>query len=261
MSGPKPLLGGVELGGTKCVCFIDTSPNDIREQVSVPTGGEPQTTLRSIVEQLNTWQSVHGRIVALGIASFRPVDVATRSSTYGFITSTLKPGWRFVDVAGHLARAFDVPTGFDTDVNGAAVAEGRWGAARELSDFAYLTVGTGVGVGLVVNGGLVHGFSHPELGHVRSLEWREMAGQALARCTVTASKVWRPALPLPSAPVFLPSTFPPTARFGSPSRMPWRSYYTPSYWPPPRDESFWAEASLSRGPNFWRACARYCCKA
>ncbi len=167
MTGPKPLLGGVELGGTKCICFIGTSPDDIREQVSVPTGGEPQTTLRCIVGQLNVWQSVHGRIAALGIASFGPVDLATRSSTYGFITSTSKPGWRFVDVAGHLARAFDVPTGFDTDVNGAAVAEGRWGAARELSDFAYLTVGTGVGVGLVVNGGLVYGFSHPELGHVR----------------------------------------------------------------------------------------------
>ena len=167
MMRPKPLLGGVELGGTKCICFIGTAPDDIREQVSVPTGSEPQTALRRIVEQLNHWQSLHGRIAALGIASFGPVDLAARSSTYGFITSTAKRGWRFVDVAGHLARAFDVPTGFDTDVNAAALAEGRWGAARELADFAYLTVGTGVGVGLVVNGGLVYGFSHPELGHVR----------------------------------------------------------------------------------------------
>jgi fructokinase len=167
MRGLKPLMGGVELGGTKCICSIGTAPDDIRGQVSVPTGSEPGTTLRRIVDQLNAWQAVHGRIAALGIASFGPVDLAARSSTYGFITSTSKPGWRFVDVAGPLARAFDVPTNFDTDVNGAALAEGRWGAARELADFAYITVGTGVGVGLIVNGGLVYGFGHPELGHAR----------------------------------------------------------------------------------------------
>jgi fructokinase len=167
MTIPKPLLGGVELGGTKCICSIGTAPDDIREQISVPTGSEPQTTLRRIADQMKEWQSVHGRIAALGIASFGPVDLATRSPTYGFITSTPKPGWRFVDVAGPLTRAFDVPTRFDTDVNGAALAEGRWGAAHELADFAYITVGTGVGVGLVVNGRLVYGFSHPELGHVR----------------------------------------------------------------------------------------------
>jgi fructokinase len=167
MISRKPLLGGVELGGTKCICSIGTAPDDIRGQVSVPTGSEPQTTLRRIVDQLDAWQSIHGPIESLGIASFGPVDLATRSSTYGFITSTSKPGWRFVDVAGPLARAFDVPTRFDTDVNGAALAEGRWGAARELDDFAYLTIGTGVGVGLVVNGGLVYGFGHPELGHAR----------------------------------------------------------------------------------------------
>jgi fructokinase len=167
MTGPKPLLGGVELGGTKCICFVGTAHDDIRAQVSVPTGSEPETTLHRLVDQLNAWQAIHGRIAALGIASFGPVDLAARSSTYGFITSTAKPGWRFVDVAGYLSRAFDVPTRFDTDVNGAALAEGRWGAARGFADFAYLTVGTGVGVGLVVNGGLVYGFGHPELGHAR----------------------------------------------------------------------------------------------
>lgn len=167
MSHPNPLLGGVELGGTKCVCFIGTAPDDIREQLSIPTGIDPAATLRRIVEQLKEWQSIHGRIAALGIGCFGPLDLALSSSTYGFITSTAKPGWQFVEVAGHLARALDVPTRFDTDVNAAAIAEGRWGAARELTDFAYLTVGTGVGVGMVVNGGLVHGFGHPELGHAR----------------------------------------------------------------------------------------------
>jgi len=150
MNGSAPLLGGVELGGTKCICFVGTAPDDIRGQISIPTGGEPQVTLGRIIDQLNAWQAQHGRIAALGVASFGPVDLSTRSPTYGFITSTSKPGWRFVDIVGPLARAFNVPISFDTDVNGAALAEGRWGAARELADFAYLTVGTGVGVGAVV---------------------------------------------------------------------------------------------------------------
>jgi fructokinase len=167
MTHAAPLLGGVELGGTKCICSIGTAPADVRAQISVPTGSEPHHTLHRIVDQMNAWQAIHGPIAALGIASFGPLDLSMRSTTYGFITSTSKPGWRFVDVAGPLRRAFNVPTSFDTDVNGAALAEGRWGAARELDDFAYLTVGTGVGVGLVVNGRLVYGFGHPELGHAR----------------------------------------------------------------------------------------------
>lgn len=162
-----PLLGGVELGGTKCICLIGTHPDDIRGQVSIPTGSEPAATLHRIIDQLTSWQAMHGPIAALGVASFGPVDLATRSSTYGYITSTSKPGWQNVDVAGPLSRALGVPTNFDTDVNGAAIAEGRWGAARELDDFAYLTVGTGVGVGLVVRGNVVYGFGHPELGHAR----------------------------------------------------------------------------------------------
>jgi fructokinase len=167
MSDLKPLLGGVELGGTKCIVSIGSSPADIRAQLSIPTGSDPQVTLSRIVEQLRAWQSLHGKIAALGIASFGPVDLNTQSPTYGYITSTPKPGWRFVDVAGPLRRAFAVPTRFDTDVNAAALAEGRWGAARGLADFAYVTVGTGIGVGLVVNAQLVYGFGHPEMGHIR----------------------------------------------------------------------------------------------
>jgi fructokinase len=167
MSSLKPLLGGVELGGTKCICCVGTAPDDIRAQISVPTGSDPDATLGRIADQLHAWQAKHGRIAALGIASFGPIDLARRSATYGFVTSTAKRGWQFKNVAGPLARALDVPTVFDTDVNGAALAEGRWGAAREMADFAYVTIGTGVGVGLVTNGRLVYGFSHPELGHLR----------------------------------------------------------------------------------------------
>jgi fructokinase len=162
-----PLLGGIELGGTKCVCLIGTGPDDIRTRISIPTGSDPDATLRHIEETLRNGMSIHGPIEALGIASFGPIDLAPGSATYGNITSTAKPGWRDTPVASRLARAFKVPVGFNTDVNGAALAEGRWGAAQGLHDFAYITVGTGVGVGLVVGGRTVCGFTHSELGHIR----------------------------------------------------------------------------------------------
>ena len=161
------LLGGVELGGTKCVCLLGTGPDDIRVRTSVPTGSDPHATLSRIEEILRNGMALHGSIQALGVACFGPLDLARHSPTFGAITSTVKPGWCNAPVAARMQRAFDVPLGFDTDVNGAALAEGRWGAATGLADYAYVTVGTGVGVGLVVNGCLAHGFSHPELGHIR----------------------------------------------------------------------------------------------
>jgi fructokinase len=167
MKALKPLLGGVELGGTKCVCLIGTGPDDIRQQVAIPTRGDANETLNQIETVLGHWNIEHGPLAALGIASFGPVDLDRTSSHYGFITSTAKPGWRNTDVARRLARLFPVPVGFDTDVNGAALAEGRWGSAQHLSDFAYVTVGTGVGVGLVIDGRPAYGFSHSELGHIR----------------------------------------------------------------------------------------------
>jgi fructokinase len=163
----KPLVGGVELGGTKCVCIIGTGPDDIRMQVSIPTGNDPEATLRQIEEILRQGMALQGPINALGIASFGPVDLAHSSPTFGYITSTPKPGWRDTPVATRLQRAFPVPLGFDTDVNAAARAEGRWGAARDLTDFVYITVGTGVGVGLMVGGRPAGGFTHSELGHIR----------------------------------------------------------------------------------------------
>jgi fructokinase len=167
MTASKPLLAGVELGGTKCVCLLGTGPLDIRVRTSIPTGDDPSATLGRIEHLLRGAVATHGPIRALGIASFGPLDLSRGSATYGFITSTPKPGWRGTRVAERLAEAMGVPVNFDTDVNGAALAEGHWGAARELEDFAYVTVGTGVGVGLVAAGRLVHGLAHPELGHIR----------------------------------------------------------------------------------------------
>jgi fructokinase len=163
----RPLLGGVELGGTKCVCLFGTGADDIRAQIAIPTGSHPDTTLQRIEEFLRGEARRHGPLEALGIASFGPVDLRPDSPTYGAITSTPKAGWSGTRLVSAFSQAFQIPIGFNTDVNGAALAEGRWGAAQNLKDFAYITVGTGVGVGLVVGGHLAGGFSHPELGHIR----------------------------------------------------------------------------------------------
>lgn len=166
MTDSHGLLAGVELGGTKCVCVLGTGPEDIRAEERLPTT-DPESTLSRIEGVLAQWRDQHGDFAALGIASFGPLDLAARSPTHGFIKATTKPGWSNTDVAGRLARRFAVPVGVNTDVNGAALAEGTWGAARGLRDFAYITVGTGVGVGLIVNGGPVFGCNHTEMGHIR----------------------------------------------------------------------------------------------
>lgn len=160
------MLAGVELGGTKCVCILGTGPQDIRAEVRVPTG-EPAATLGRIESVLRDWRARHGPIAALGIGSFGPVEVRRGSSAYGRIAATPKAGWRNTEVVARLGGCLGVPVGFATDVEGAALAEGRWGAARGLEDFAYVTVGTGVGVGLMVGGRIAGGFGHPEAGHIR----------------------------------------------------------------------------------------------
>jgi fructokinase len=167
MTQLRPLLCGVELGGTKCVCLIGTGPGDILAQTAVPTGSDPDATLRQIAHSLRTWKEAYGPFDALGLASFGPLDLRAGSRSFGHIISTVKPGWGGIDVVGRLGRVHGVPVGFNTDVNSAALAESRWGHARELADFAYITVGTGVGVGLVVGGKPVFGCNHTELGHVR----------------------------------------------------------------------------------------------
>jgi fructokinase len=166
MSPQTKLLAGVELGGTKCVCILGTGPDDVRAIERLPTG-ERETTLRQIEGVLERWRTQFGAPRALGIASFGPVDLRSGSPTWGHITSTSKLGWVNTDVARRLGRCLAVPVGLDTDVNGAALAEGRWGAARGLEDFAYVTVGTGIGVGSIVRGRSIFGVNHTELGHIR----------------------------------------------------------------------------------------------
>ena len=157
-------FAGVELGGTKCVVTIAHSPAEVLRQEVIPTT-TPEETIGAIERLLSDW-ALHG-IAALGINSFGPVDLREGSPTWGFITKTTKPGWSGTDVAARLARVAGTKVAFDTDVNGAARAEMRWGAGRGFQDFAYITVGTGIGVGLIVNGRPTRGFGHAELGHIR----------------------------------------------------------------------------------------------
>lgn len=159
------LRAGVELGGTKCVCTLALSTGEIVEQATVPTR-HPDETLPAVVAILEAWWASHG-FTALGIASFGPIDLDPASAHFGQIRATTKVGWAGADVRGILSAPFDVPVGFDTDVNGAALAEMAWGCAQGMADFAYVTVGTGVGVGLVVHGLPTRGIGHSELGHIR----------------------------------------------------------------------------------------------
>lgn len=160
------LFGGIEAGGTKFVCAVGTGPDDMRAEVRFPTKKPEETILRAVDffrEQAAKW----GELTAVGIASFGPLDPNPASPKFGTITTTPKPGWADTDLAGAVKEALDVPVGFDTDVNGAALGEWRWGAAQGLDTFVYLTIGTGVGGGAMVNGKMLHGLVHPEMGHVK----------------------------------------------------------------------------------------------
>lgn len=164
-SGTGMLRAGIELGGTKCVCTLGYEDGDVLDQTTVPTL-HPDETLPAIVAILQRWWDTHG-FAALGIASFGPIELNPESDHYGQIGATTKAGWAGTNVRGILSAPFDVPTGFDTDVNGAALAEMAWGCAVGMDDFAYVTVGTGIGVGLVVHGLPTRGIGHSELGHIR----------------------------------------------------------------------------------------------
>jgi len=162
----EAMLAGVELGGTKCVCVLATAGGEILAQERVDTEA-PDITLPRIRAVLRQWFGAGHAMGALGLAAFGPIDVDRASPGWGRIGQTPKPGWSGVDILTALAEGLGVPVSLDTDVNGAALAEMRWGAAAGLSDYAYVTIGTGVGVGLVVGGRTIGGFGHAELGHMR----------------------------------------------------------------------------------------------
>jgi fructokinase len=161
----KRLYGGIEAGGTKFVCVVGSSPNDIVEEIRLPTTQFAEETIRGAIAFFAPYTQ-NANLAAVGIASFGPVDLNPNSPTYGYITTTPKPGWRQVDLRGTVSRALDLPVAFDTDVNAAAFGEHYWTSAnRSLDPFVYITVGTGIGVGVLVNGRPVHGLVHTEAGH------------------------------------------------------------------------------------------------
>ncbi|MGA4718449.1 ROK family protein [Fictibacillus nanhaiensis] len=154
------ILGAIEAGGTKFVCGIGNKDGEVLERISIPTT-TPEETMRLVVDYFK-----EKNVDALGVGSFGPVDLDVSSPTYGYITSTPKKHWNQYDLVGELKKHFHVPIGFDTDVNAAALGESLWGAAKGLDSCLYMTVGTGIGVGAVSEGKLVHGMLHPEMGHI-----------------------------------------------------------------------------------------------
>ena len=162
-----PLYGAVEAGGTKFVCAVGTGPNDLRAEVRFATT-QPDETLAKTVAFFRDYMAKNKTpIDSIGIGSFGPVELNQNAPHYGKITATPKPGWSYADVANRVQSETGVPVIFDTDVNAAALGEGRWGAAQGLSDFIYITIGTGIGGGVIVGAKPLHGLVHPEVGHMR----------------------------------------------------------------------------------------------
>lgn len=153
-------IGAIEAGGTKIVCGIGNENGEIETRMSFPTAS-PELVINQIVQYFKDEQ-----LDAIGLGTFGPIDVNRASATYGYITTTPKPNWSNIDFLGELKKHFSVPIGFDTDVNGAALAEAKWGSAKNLNNCVYYTIGTGIGVGVYSEGHLVHGLLHPEAGHV-----------------------------------------------------------------------------------------------
>ena len=157
--------GGIEAGGTKFVCAVGMEWGEIVSEKRFATTSPEETIGRAI----DFFRKVRetGQIKSIGIGSFGPLDLDETSPTYGYITTSPKPGWRGTNFVGRVRESLGIPVSIDTDVNAAALGEGKWGAAQGLDTFVYLTVGTGIGGGGVINGRPMRGLVHPEMGHIR----------------------------------------------------------------------------------------------
>ncbi|WP_124067792.1 ROK family protein [Clostridium sp. E02] len=153
-------LGALEAGGTKMVCAIGNEKGEIFERISVKTE-TPEKTMKELIRYFKDKD-----IEALGIGCFGPIDLNRDSETYGYITTTPKLAWVNYNIVGAFQEALNVPVGFDTDVNGSALGEATWGITKGLNSSMYITIGTGVGAGVITNGKLLHGMLHPEGGHL-----------------------------------------------------------------------------------------------
>ena len=230
------LIGALEAGGTKMVCAIGTEDVTILEQISIPTT-TPEETIPKLIEYFKDKE-----IAALGVGAFGPVDVNTKSETCGYILDTPKLAWRHKDLIGGLRDALKVPVGLDTDVNGSCLGEVTYGCAKGLDSVIYITIGTGVGVGAWVNGGLLHGMLHMFFWYAILRIRRE----ASARITRTVWRALQAVPPLKKDGAKRQWTWWTIRRPGS-----WRVTILPSLWWTtsfyfhPR-RSYWAEVSCIR---------------
>lgn len=154
------ILGALEAGGTKMVCAIGNEKGEVFERISIPT----ETPEITVPKMISWFQEKN--VEALGIGCFGPIDPDKKSDTYGFITSTPKLAWADYNIVGAFKEALSCPVGFDTDVNGSVLGEVTFGQGKGKSCVIYITIGTGVGAGIYIEGKLLHGMLHPEAGHV-----------------------------------------------------------------------------------------------
>ena len=154
------VIAAVEAGGTKFICGLGNEKGEIIDKINIPTT-TPEETMSKVIEYFKD-----KKFDVMGVGSFGPIDPVKSSETYGYITKTPKPYWSDYNIIGELKKHFNVPMEFDTDVNGAALAEAWWGAGKGLKNIIYITVGTGIGAGAVVNGTMLQGLTHPEMGHI-----------------------------------------------------------------------------------------------
>lgn len=159
------LYGGVEAGGTKFICGLSSSPPNLSSKIQFGTT-TPQETLEKVCEYFFPFVK-EGRIRSIGVAAFGPVDTDLHSSTYGYITATPKPNWQNIDILGFLKREFGIPIAFHHDVSVSAIGEHKWGAAKGVDPSLYLTIGTGIGGGYLIDGIPLTGLSALEMGHIK----------------------------------------------------------------------------------------------
>jgi len=160
MEGEFVLYGAIEAGGTKFVCAVGDRNFEVTQKVSFPTR-TPEETMNKVYEFFNRYN-----LKSIGIGSFGPIDLIPESSTYGYIKNTPKDRWKNFDFLGSLKAKYDIPIGWSTDVNIAALGEAIKGAGKGLDNILYLTVGTGIGGGAIIKGNILEGVGHPEMGHI-----------------------------------------------------------------------------------------------
>jgi len=167
-----PVYAGIDAGGTEFKCVLGSDPERLLAREKIPVS-DPAATLAASAAFFKRAMEEHGAATALGIACFGPLDLRPESSSFGCITSTPKPLWAGTDILGYFRDNLHLPVQLDTDVNGALLAEQRWGGAAGLHSAVYVTVGTGIGAGVMVDGHLLHGAMHPEAGHMRLTQYAD----------------------------------------------------------------------------------------